>query len=167
MALNINRNLRNGDVLSNWKRLVNFEIKSFNWVDFSIKEKKIFRSVVQRSNIEANPFFFWNGVIGGIKLWFTEASSIHPHPFPIPPTSSETIKCTPGLISLWIESTEFLLVLLIFFVKVNIIQPDLSITVSTEAFVRNYSISDNCCALIVSSYVSIIGIQLNLVLMSC
>jgi len=144
--------------------LINFEFKTFDWINFSIEEKEIFRSVVQWSKVESDPSFLGDGMVKRIEFWFAESSGIHPHPFPVPSTASEPIKSTSCLISFWVESTKFLLVLLIILIKINEIQSNFSVSISTEAFVWNYSISDNSCTLIVSSDMSIIGIKLNFVL---
>jgi hypothetical protein len=103
-------------------------------------------------------------MVVGIEFRFAESSRVHPNPFPVPSTSSKAIKSHLRLVGFRIEGAHLFLSLTIV-VNKNVIESDLTVSVSTETFVGNDAFSDNCGALVISSDVSVIGKKLNLVLM--
>lgn len=163
-SVNLMKKLRNGDVLVDRKRLVDAELKAFDWVDFTVEEQEVFGLAVQWADVESDPLLLGDSMVVGVEFWLAESSWVHPHPFPIPSAASEPIKRTLGLVCLGVESTHFLLVSLILNIKVHIIESDSSVSISTETLKRNDTISDDSRTLVVSSDVCVVGSHLNIFL---
>lgn len=157
-------NLRNCDVFTDLKFIADFEGHSFKRINSTVEEQEIFRSSMQRPKVKANPFFFFNSMVISIEVRFTEPCCIHPHPFPIPSASSEPIESASCLIRLWIECAHFFLELTVFLIPENIVQPDLTVSVTSETFVRNDSIANDGGTLIITTNVSVIRVDFCLVL---
>lgn len=74
VALSYIQKLRDRDVLSYWKLLVDLVLDTVNWVYFSVEEQKVLRFVKHRADIKPNPVLFGYSVVVGIELRFAEAS---------------------------------------------------------------------------------------------